>query len=199
MSKQEFLIQLRKNLYGLPQNDIEERLTFYSEIIDDRIEEGLSEEEATSAVGSIDKIVTQILSDTSLAKLAKERIKPKRSLRAWEIVLLALGSPIWLSLGVAAFAVILSVYVSLWSVIISLWAVFVSFIACSLGLIATGIARLAIDNELIGRALIGGGVLFAGLSIFMFFGCKASTKGIVLLTKKIVLLIKKCFIKKEEA
>ena len=199
MSKQEFLIQLRKNLYGLPQNDLEERLTFYSEIIDDRIEEGLSEEEATSAVGSIDKIVTQILSDTSLAKLAKERIKPKRTLRAWEIVLLALGSPIWLSLGVAAFAVILSVYVSLWSVIISLWAVFVSFIACSLGLIATGIARSAIDNELIGRALIGGGVLFAGLSIFMFFGCKASTKGIVLLTKKIVLWIKKCFIKKEEA
>ena len=199
MSKQEFLIQLRKNLYGLPQNDLEERLTFYSEIIDDRIEEGLSEEEATSAVGSIDEIVTQILSDTSLAKLAKERIKPKRSLRAWEIVLLALGSPIWLSLCVVAFAVILSVYVSLWSVIISLWAVFVSFIACSLGLIATGIARSAIDNELIGRALIGGGVLFAGLSIFMFFGCKASTKGIVLLTKKIVLWIKKCFIKKEEA
>ena len=30
MSKQEFLAQLRKGLSGLPQDDIEERLTFYS-------------------------------------------------------------------------------------------------------------------------------------------------------------------------
>ena len=49
MGKQEFLAQLRKGLQGLPQEDIEERLTFYSEMIDDRMEEGLSEEEAVSA------------------------------------------------------------------------------------------------------------------------------------------------------
>ena len=52
MSKQEFLAQLRKSLSGLPQEDIEERLTFYSEMIEDHIEEGLPEEEAVSAVGS---------------------------------------------------------------------------------------------------------------------------------------------------
>ncbi len=43
MNKQAFLTQLRKGLSGLPQEDIEERLAFYSEMIDDRIEEGLSE------------------------------------------------------------------------------------------------------------------------------------------------------------
>lgn len=125
MSKQEFLAQLRKGLSGLPQDDIEERLTFYSEMIEDRIEEGLSEEEAISAAGSIDEIVAQVVADIPLAKIARERIKAKRRLKAWEIVLLALGSPIWLSLGIAAVAVILSLYVSLWSVIISLWAVLV--------------------------------------------------------------------------
>lgn len=41
MSKQEFLAELRKALSGLPQGDIEDRLTFYSEMIDDRMEEGL--------------------------------------------------------------------------------------------------------------------------------------------------------------
>ena len=45
MRKQEFLAQLRKALSGLPQDEIEERLTFYGEMIDDRMEEGLSEEE----------------------------------------------------------------------------------------------------------------------------------------------------------
>ena len=46
MRKQEFLTELRKGLSGLPQDDIEERLSFYSEMIDDQIEEGLAEEEA---------------------------------------------------------------------------------------------------------------------------------------------------------
>ena len=44
MNKQEFLAGLRKGLSGLPQEDIEERLLFYSEMIDDRIEEGMEEE-----------------------------------------------------------------------------------------------------------------------------------------------------------
>ena len=48
MGKDAFLAQLRKGLAGLPQKDIEERLTFYSEMIDDRMEEGLSEEEVIS-------------------------------------------------------------------------------------------------------------------------------------------------------
>ena len=46
MSKQEFLEQLRRGRSGLPREDIEERLTFYSEMLEDRMEEGLSEEEA---------------------------------------------------------------------------------------------------------------------------------------------------------
>ena len=37
MHKQEFLAQLRKGLSGLPQADIEERLTFYSEMLEDRM------------------------------------------------------------------------------------------------------------------------------------------------------------------
>lgn len=113
MNKQEFLAQLRKGLTGLPKDDIEERLTFYSEMIEDRIEEGLSEEEAISEIGSVGEIAAQTIADTPLAKIAKERIRTKGRLKAWEIVLLVLGSPIWLSLGIAAAAVILALYVSL--------------------------------------------------------------------------------------
>ena len=50
MNKQEFLAQLRKQLSGLPLKDAEDRITFYSEMIDDRMEEGLSEPEAVSAI-----------------------------------------------------------------------------------------------------------------------------------------------------
>lgn len=198
MSKQEFLAQLRKGLSGLPKDDIDGRLMFYEEMIDDRIEEGLSEEEAVSAIGPADKIIEQTVKEIPLAKIAKERIKPKRRLKAWEIVLLSVGSPIWFSLGIAAAIVILSLYVSLWAVIISLWAVFVSFFACFIGGITAGTIYAFCGNiPPISIALIACGIVFAGLSIFAFFGCKAATKGILILTKKIAVWIKNCFIKKE--
>ena len=199
MNKQEFLAQLRKGLSGLPQDDIEERLTFYSEVIEDRIEEGLSEEEAVSAAGSVDEIVAQVVADIPLAKIAKERAKSKGRLKAWEIVLLALGSPIWLSLGIAAVAIILSLYVSLWSVMISLWAVFGSLIGGSFGSMVAGLVFACNGTVLTGIAIISAGIVCAGLSIFMFYGCKAATKEILILTKKLAVWIKNCFIKKEKA
>ena len=194
MSKQAFLTQLREALSGFPQEDIDERLTFYSEMIDDRMEEGLSEEEAVSAVGSVNDIVSQIVAETPLMKLAKERVKPKGKRRTLEIILLILGSPIWLSLLIALFAVILSVYISLWSVIISLWSVFGSLCACSLGAVAAGIVMICGGYVPSGIALMGAALVCAGLSIFMFCGCNAATKGILVLTKKLPMWIKKCFI-----
>lgn len=42
MNKQEFLTELRAKLSGLPTYDVEERLSFYGEMIDDRTEEGVT-------------------------------------------------------------------------------------------------------------------------------------------------------------
>ena len=44
MSKQEFLAALEEGLSGLPREDVDERLGFYSEMIDDRMEDGLPED-----------------------------------------------------------------------------------------------------------------------------------------------------------
>ncbi len=199
MNKQEFLAQLRIGLSGLPQDDVEERLTFYSEMIDDRREEGLSEEDAVSGIGCIDDIISQIVADIPLTKLVKEKIKPKKSLGAWEIVLLVLGSPIWLSLLIAAVAIILSLYAVLWSVIISLWAVFGSVIGCAIGGITAGMGFALGGNGLTGIAMIGAGTACVGLLIFLFYGCKAATKGILILTKKCAVWTKNGFMRREEA
>jgi len=199
MRKQEFLVQLRKGLSGLPQEDIGERLMFYSEMIEDQMEDGLSEEEAVSAVGTVHEIVMQIIAETPLTKIAKERIKPKRRRSVGEIVLLALGSPVWFSLGVAVFSVILSLYISLWAVIISLWSVFVSIIVCSIGGMLAGVVFAAGGNVASGIALLAAGFVGTGLSIFAYYGCKAVTMGSLLLTKKIAIWVKNCFIKKEKA
>ncbi len=199
MNKQEFLAGLRKGLAGLPQDDIEERLTFYSEMLDDRIEEGLSEEEAVAEIGSVDEIVRQTVSDTPISKVVKERIRPKRRLKAWEIVLLMLGSPIWLSMGIAVAVTILSLYAVLWAVIAALWAVFVAFAASAVAGVPECIILAVHGNAASGLAILSAGIVCAGFAIFMFFGCKETTRGVIMLTKKLTILIKNCFIAKEKA
>lgn len=198
MNKQEFIANLRAKLSGLPKQEVEDRLVFYREMIEDRMEEGLTEEEAVAAIGSVDGIAEQIISDIPLTKIAKERIKDKKGLKTWGIVLLALGSPIWLSLLIAAFAVILSLYASLWVVIVCLWAVFVALVACALAGGAAGIVFVVAWNGATGVSMAGAGIFCAGLAILLFFGCKGATKGILRLTKKMAFSIKKGFVKKEK-
>lgn len=198
MTKINFILSLNEKLSGLPKEEIEERLSFYSEMIEDRMEEGFSEEEAVAAVGDVEEIAEQIIKEVPLVKIAKEKIKTQRSFKAWEIVLLVIGSPVWLAVLISVLAVIFSVYVSLWSVIVSLWAVFASFIGCAIGGLISGIAFLLAGKEFSGIALLAGAIIFSGISIIFFFLCKLATNGILLFTKRIALLIKKCFLKKEE-
>ena len=198
MDKNQFLDGLKRELSGLPQNDVDERLSFYSEMIDDRMEEGLTEEEAVAEIGNAEDIASQIISETPLTKIVKEKIKPKRSLRAWEILLIVIGSPIWGALLIAALAIVFSGYVVLWSLIVSLWAVEVSFIAVSLACLASS-AVFFIKREIPSAlAMLGAGILFAGLSIFLFIGCVGATRGAASLTKKIAVRIKSLFVGKEK-
>lgn len=198
MKKVEFIAELRKKLSGLPKQEVEERLNFYIEMIDDRIEDGLSEEEAVSQAGTVDEIASQIIADIPLIKIAKERITTKKRLGALATLLLALGSPIWLSLCIAALSVLLSVYAVLWSLIVSAWAVFAAFAVSAPAGVVTGIVFSFSGNAPAGIGIIGASIVCAGLAILAFFGCLAATKGTVRLTKMIGLGIKKCFVKKEE-
>ncbi len=197
MRKQEFLDRLRVQLSGLPKSDVDEHLNFYNEMIDDRIEDGLSEEEAVARLGSVEAVASQIIADVPLIRIAREKIKPKRRLRAWEILLLAVGSPLWLSLLIAAVAVVFSLYAVLWSVVVSLWSVFVSTVACAFAGIAVGIGFACFGSPVAGFAMISAGIVCAGLSVFLFFGCKAATKGTAILTKKMACAIKKSVAGKE--
>ncbi len=180
MTKLDFISALHKHLSALPKKEVDERLNFYLETIDDRIEEGLSEDEAVAAVGSLDEISAQIIAEISPVT---KKEKPQRRLKAWEIVMIILGSPIWISLLIAACSVILSVYVSLWAVIISLWAVFGSLVVSAFGTIVGGCCLALGGFPAVGIALIAASLVCAGLSIFLFYGCKYASKAAVWLTK----------------
>lgn len=190
MNKEDFLNELRKKLSGLPQDDLEERLSFYSEMIDDRVEDGKSQEEAVADIGTVDSVVEQIMADTPLALLVKERVRPKRDLKAWEVLLLILGSPVWVPLIMALVIIVLSVYVVIWSVVICFYALDLSLLAGFIGCIVGIFMYIGAKNAAGVLFSIGAAFICAGLAILMFFACVWITKAVVRLTGKMLLGMK---------
>ena len=199
MNKNEFLIKLTLGLSSLPTNEVEGRILFYSEMIADKMEEGMTEEEAVASLGSIESIVDQIIAEIPLSALIKNRIKRKgdKKLPTWAIVLLAVGSPIWLALIISAFAVAISLYAVIWAVAGSLWSLPVTFSAGAILGVFTFFYSICIGKFATAFMLLGAGIVCVGLAILSFNACIYITKGGVWLTKKISLGIKKCFTKKE--
>lgn len=175
MDKQTFLTRLRKALSGLPAQDIQKHIEYYTEMIDDRMEDGLTEAEAVAAVGDPEALAAQLLAETPKTK--------KESLPVWAIVLLIVGSPIWISLLAAAFSVVISVYATLWAVLISLYTVPISLGAVAVAGVVCGTVFLFTGRFSLAAAFVGMGLACAGLCMFSFWLCNLAAKGTVWLTK----------------
>ena len=125
MNKTQFCALLGDKLKPyLSPKEIYKTLNFFEEMIDDRIDEGLSEEEAVSQLGDINIIVDQILDEHNIGKKQTKlvwRFIP-RELGFINIVLLF---PAWItifSLVASLFIVILSI---IFSIVFSIIAIFI--------------------------------------------------------------------------
>ncbi len=198
MNKLDFLLRLKEALEGLPKDELEERLNFYSEIIDDRIEEGLSEDEAVAATGSVEEIAAQVVAETPLVKIVKEKIKPKKKRKALEIVLISVGSPVWVPILISLLAVFFLIYVCLWAVVICLYASSFTCFGTALGGLTMAVVQMRSGQIPEGVALIGVSLALVGIGILIFVGSNLAAKGVVALTKKMLLGTKKLLMKREE-
>ena len=117
MTKKEFLSRLRRSLSSLSRGEVKDSLSFYGEIIDDKIEEGFSERDAVASIGDIEEIVAQILKENGIER------KPEKtkSLTSGQVLMLILGFPVWLPLLIAGIAVMWSIEIALWAVEIPLF------------------------------------------------------------------------------
>ena len=194
MDKFTFLTELRAKLWPIPEEDAVASVEYYAEIIADRMEEGLTEEEAVAAIGDLEEIVQGILAE-SPRKPAMEETQKKRRLRWWEITLLILGSPVWIALLIAVAAVIFSVWISLWSVVISLYATTVALGASAVGCIFGSFFML--DGGMV--VALGAALVCAGLTILFWMLSNLAAKGMVKLTKLLFVWIKGMFAGKEQA
>ncbi len=64
LSRLEFLSVLEKRISALPEKDIRKTVDYYNEMLEDYSEDGLDTDAALEKMGGIDRIVSDILSET---------------------------------------------------------------------------------------------------------------------------------------
>lgn len=169
----------------MPEADKQGSVDYYAEMIDDRMEDGLSEEEAVAAIGDLEEIVQQILGETPRPPVVVEAAKKQRKVEPWMIVLLVLGAPLWIPLVAGVGSSVLGVYVSLWSVVIALYATAFALAVCAIGLLVAAFSLLWIRQFGKGAVMVGGALVCAGLTILIFLLSNLAAKGLGALTKLI--------------
>lgn len=191
MTKKEFIHELRNRLKGLPNNDIEDCISFYSEMIDDRIADGENEEQAVAAI-DIDDAVKEAAAKTPLLSLVKHNVKPKRSLRAWEIILLILGFPLWFPLALVFLVLVFVLVLLIWILVIVTYSVEVALLGGAVVSFASFIGYFGAGQ--FNLMPLGASIMAAGLALLFLILCVLATKLTAKLSKKIVVGIKMIFI-----
>ena len=197
MNKQEYLEAIRSRISAMPADDVNRFMDYYSEMIDDRVEDGLSEEEAVADMGSPDAAVEQILEDMPLTKLVKEKIKPKHELKAWEVVLIVLGSPVWIPLLITALVLLLTLWIVAFALLISFYAVVLSFVAAGIGGLICAIPLFIANSPYTAVLMLGAALIGIGIAILFFVSVKPVTVGIFKVCKASVNGIKRMFVKEK--
>lgn len=161
MTKSEYLKKLKRALRPIERAEREKSLAYFSEVIDDRIEEGITEEAAVAELESVSAAAERIISEAK----AQGQIKQKRSI--WEIVLIVLGFPLWFPFLLTLAIIVLTVYGLVWIII---GALFLISAALVVGGVSGIFALMAFFTENINTAFagFGAGLICAGIGIALF-------------------------------
>lgn len=200
MTKREFLNELKSYLSNMPSEDVNKYLEYYSEMIEDRIDDGMAEEDAVKEVGSPRIIAEQILKDNG-ATISEESYKESekkenkefsfKNLDTLSIILIIATFPVWIPLLAGVFSAVVGVLAGVLAIIISVWACAFAFLVGGIAGIIMGIISIFTEGVGVALCYIGAGILLIGLSVLFYIGAKYFTKLCTYLYKKCVELIKK--------
>lgn len=169
MTKSEFISSLKKELRRMKNSELKKTLSYYGEIIDDKIESGKSEEEAVAELDNPKDIAAGILEDDEV----KANLKPEFMVAS--TLLLIIGSPVWVPIAIAVIAIIAALYITAWALIFSFAAAELSIALSAIACVLAGIIAIP-NNWLSSLFLIGAALVLAGLAILLFFPLKALVK-----------------------
>ena len=143
MKKLEFINELGAQLHSMPVEEVRPLLDYYMEIVADRMEDGMTEEEAVASLGPIPELAEKILAEQPQTEQEPEPIPTPAPLlepvpqtkRRWSgssIVLAIILSPLWLALLCVLIGIEIAVWVTLASLVVSAAAMILGGIAGSI-------------------------------------------------------------------
>ncbi len=184
MSKEEFLSTLKAELEKQNLGNVENMLQFYDEMICDRMEDGMTEEEATASLGPIQNIVKEVVWEKPVTTLVKEKVQQskakadERGKGAIWIVLAVLGFPIWLPIAVVIMICFLVICLLYWILVLTIAIVAASIplsaVTCLLGTVLLLFGAAPPSSVLIGA---GGALALGSLSFLLYKPCLLFFKG----------------------
>lgn len=202
MTKNEYLGKLRKLLAGLPEKDVRSSLLFYEEVINDRMNEGMSEEDAVAEIGSPEEAADAIIDETPLTKIAKHKIKSreKKEIPRWLFGLLCATAIIWVpiafALTVALGAVVLSLFLTIGILALSIGITFAVLVPVGIAVAVLSVCALVGGKGAIALLTLGGGLVCAGIGVPLMMLGVSCVKGAMKLMGKMIFGFKKILLKK---
>lgn len=190
MNKDEFLSRLSEQLAPLDQMERVRMVQYYREIIEDRVEDGLTEEQAVEELEDLDEIAARILDE--MGPKPKSQLEPQpqpqpeivyqpvvqKRRGGFSTVLLVLGFPVWFPLLMAAGAIVLSVYIVAWALVISLYAVVGSLLLAGVAGVIGFFVHMGC-HFMSGLFLMGAGFVCAGLGVALLFPICGAVKALI--------------------
>ena len=179
MTRDEFLGRLGELLACLPAEQVEETKAFYAEAIADRMEDGMSEEEAVAAMGAPGEVAEATLDDLPAVPRAIARTRRRSTVLLWVLIV---GSPAWLPLLVAFAAVAVTVYVCIWVLAFCVWVIAAALGAVGAASLALVAAGVAVGHAPYVIAMLGCGLAFVGAALLVGAGAWGASKQIARLS-----------------
>ena len=195
MTKQLFLNELAAALHSLPREERYRTLGYYDELIDDRMEDGQSEEDAVASLGEPQQVAREILGEEEPAP------STSRGRKVWLIVLLVLGFHLWGSLLLVAAIVLLCLYICLFLPAFVLGVLALGCLASALvGVVGTPVLMLDVGlftgGLPAGLFQLGLSVALLGLAVLSALGFYFTGRATVKAAKAIWRGIRRSFAKK---
>ncbi|MFA5421988.1 MAG: DUF1700 domain-containing protein [Bacilli bacterium] len=201
MKKKEFLDNLRREIRNLPYDEVEKTITYYEEIISDRMEDGATEDDAVASLGSPEAIARDLLANQPFSTIIKRKVedfknRPNSENNAALIIILVLLFPFWFPLVMSLLGVIISLFAAVGSLIVAIWAISIAIGASGIALFAASFVAFATSQVATGFFSIGVGFALIGLSILAVILSIYATKGIIKLLDLLIHSIKKMFFRR---
>lgn len=178
MNKTQFLAALEEQLSSVSDAERKRSLLYFEEIIADRMEEGLSEEEVIAQMESPEEIAAGIINETGTEdRSAPVSEKKLGGFPLWVVVALAvLGSPVWLPILISVVTVIVTTYSVAWILIGCLYVVAASLVVGGcVGIVASVIA-LGTNSAVVAVFVIGLSLFCIGFGILLVFPAVLCTR-----------------------